>query len=106
MFIDTFKEIKLVSVPDMKYLVTDPEPRGEIAIKGNNITLGYYKQEQLTKEAYGEDGYFYTGDVGCLHKDGTFSIIDRKKNLVKLAHGEYIALEKLEAVYGSSPFVS
>ncbi|EFC44449.1 acyl CoA synthetase [Naegleria gruberi] len=99
-------QIKLVSVPDMGYIATGDEPRGEIAIKGNNVTMGYFKQEKLTKESYASDGYFYTGDIGVLHKDGTYSIIDRKKNLTKLATGEYIALERLESVYGNSPFVS
>nr|CAG4714299.1 unnamed protein product [Naegleria fowleri] len=99
-------QIKLISVPEMGYTIHDEEPRGEIAIKGNNVSLGYYKQDQLTKEAYTSDGYFLTGDIGVLHKDGTFSIVDRKKNLTKLVNGEYIALEKLESVYGNCPFVS
>jgi len=99
-------EIKLVDVPDMKYLVSDKEPRGEILIRGNNVTLGYYKNKKKTEEDFDKDGWFHTGDVGRVNKDGTLSIIDRKKNLVKLSHGEYVALENLESIFGTSPFVS
>ncbi|KAL9644312.1 hypothetical protein ABK040_005773 [Willaertia magna] len=99
-------QVKLVSVPEMNYLVTDNPPRGEIVIKGHTVTMGYYKQEELTKESYGEDGYFKSGDIAVLNPNGSFSIIDRKKNLIKLSQGEYIAIEKLESIYGNSPFIA
>jgi long-subunit acyl-CoA synthetase (AMP-forming) len=59
----------------------------------------YFKQEALTKEAITEDGWFKTGDIGQWESDGTLSIIDRIKNLVKLQNGEYIALDRLESIY-------
>lgn len=105
-------EIKLVSVPDMAYNVTDvdeegrPTPRGEVCLRGANIFSGYYKMEKETAEVFSPDGYFHTGDIGRWNPDGTLSIIDRKKNIFKLSQGEYIAAEKLEGVYTRSPYIS
>ncbi|KAJ3036831.1 long-chain fatty acid-CoA ligase [Rhizophlyctis rosea] len=66
---------------------------------------GYYKQDALTKETLTEDGWLMTGDIAEMYPDGTMQIIDRKKNLVKLSNGEYIALEKLEAGYKTNKYV-
>ncbi len=100
-------EVKLVSVPDLNYTVQDkPLPRGEVWVRGTNVTSGYFKRPDITKEVFQDDGWFLTGDIGQLNMDGTFTLIDRKKNLVKLAHGEYLALERLESVYGNSPFIA
>lgn len=100
-------EVKLVDVREMGYTVHDkPYPRGEIVVRGPVVTRGYYKRPELTAEVYGKDGWFYTGDIGQINEDGSLSVVDRKKNLVKLAHGEYVALERLESIYGNSPFVS
>jgi long-chain acyl-CoA synthetase len=99
-------EIKLVDCPKMNYLSTDePCPRGEIWIRGANVTKGYYKMEEKTKEDF-IDGWFKTGDIGQLNVNGTLSIIDRMKNLVKPPHGEYIAIEKLESMYKNCPLVA
>eukprot|EP01102_Stenamoeba_stenopodia_P022800 TRINITY_DN9638_c0_g1_i1.p1 TRINITY_DN9638_c0_g1~~TRINITY_DN9638_c0_g1_i1.p1 ORF type:complete len:691 (-),score=170.11 TRINITY_DN9638_c0_g1_i1:120-2192(-) len=97
-------EIKLVDVPDMGYVSSSNPPRGEVWISGGNIALGYFKNEEKTKEDF-KDGWFATGDVGQWNPDGTLSIIDRKKNLVKLSHGEYIALERLESIYKGASLV-
>jgi long-chain acyl-CoA synthetase len=100
-------QIKLVDVPDLGYFSTDkPYPRGEIWIKGGNVSSGYYMEPEKTRDAYTNDGWFMTGDIGIWLEDGALRIIDRKKNLVKLGHGEYVALEHLESIYGNSPFVS
>lgn len=92
-------QIKLVDWAEGGYRVNDkPLPRGEIVIGGKNITAGYYKNDTLTKECYkDEEGltWFYTGDIGEALPDGSFKIIDRKKDLVKLQYGEYISLGKV-----------
>jgi len=93
-------EFKLIDVPEMQYTSSDkPCPRGEIWIRGHGVSLGYYNNPQKTAEDFTADGWFKTGDIGQLNENLTFSIIDRKKNLIKPPHGEYIAPERLESVY-------
>ncbi|GAA96553.1 uncharacterized protein L969DRAFT_94983 [Mixia osmundae IAM 14324] len=99
-------EVKLVDIEETKYFSSNNPPQGEVWVRGNSLTQGYYKREEQTKKDFTEDGWFMTGDVGQWNADGTLSIIDRKKNLVKLSGGEYIAIERLEATYKSCPLVS
>lgn len=99
-------EFKLVDVPEMQYTSNDqPNPRGEICIRGASIFSGYLHNPEETKKAVDSDGWFHTGDVGLWTANGTLRVIDRVKNLIKPSHGEYIALEKLEAVYRTCPLV-
>lgn len=98
-------EIKLVDFPDAGYYSTNKPPQGEIWIRGPSVTEGYWDNEQETKEAITEDGWFKTGDIGEFNANGHLKIIDRKKNLVKTLNGEYIALEKLESAYRTAPVV-
>lgn len=112
-------ECKLESTPEicdkagLPYLSTDRrdvegEPvfgRGEIVVRGTNISSGYYTMPDKTKEVWEDDGWFHTGDIGQFLSDGSLRIVDRKKNLVKLKGGEYIALEKMEMTYGNCDFV-
>ncbi|KAI8996887.1 hypothetical protein BDB01DRAFT_7604 [Pilobolus umbonatus] len=96
-------EVKMVDHPDLGYLSTNlPRPQGEVYIRGPSVTTGYYKHPELTKDAFTEDGWLKSGDIGEWTESGTISIIDRVKNLVKLSNGEYIAVEKLESVYKTS----
>ena len=98
-------EVKLVDFPDAGYLAKNNPPQGEIFIRGGSVTSYYWQNEEETKQAFTDDGWFMTGDIGEFDKYGHLRIIDRKKNLVKTLNGEYIALEKLESVYRSSPVV-
>ncbi|KAI8064419.1 hypothetical protein BC940DRAFT_306204 [Gongronella butleri] len=99
-------EIKLVDVPDANYFSTNtPKPQGEVWVRGPSVTKGYWKRDDITRETITDDGWLMTGDIAEWNENGTLSIIDRKKNLVKLSNGEYIALEKLESIYKSCLFV-
>ncbi|HET8854915.1 MAG TPA: AMP-dependent synthetase/ligase [Salinimicrobium sp.] len=79
---------------------------GEILTKGPNLMLGYYKEEEKTREAIDENGYFHTGDIGELDADGFLKITDRKKEMFKTSGGKYIAPQKVENLLKQSRFIA
>ena len=78
---------------------------GEIMVKGDGVMLGYYKNEQATREALTEDGWLYTGDLGYFDKEGYLYITGRSKNLIILDNGKNIYPEELEAHLAAIPGV-
>lgn len=102
--------IKLVNWEEGSYTVNDkPHPRGEIVIKSRQVAGGYYKNEEKTREVFQRDDdgemWFYSGDIGEVDDLGRLKIIDRKKDLVKLATGEYVSLGKVEMLIKTNRFV-
>ena len=77
---------------------------GEILCKGPNVMMGYYKDPEKTAEAI-IDGYFHTGDIGNIDKDGFLSITDRKKEMFKTSGGKYIAPQLIENTMKQSRFI-
>lgn len=102
-----FLEACLESAPDLEYTVHDrPNPRGELLVRGSVLFKGYYKNDEETKKTVDHDGWFHTGDICEIDSLGRFKIIDRKKNVLKLAQGEYISPERIENVYlGSTSLI-
>lgn len=99
-------EEKLVDFAEAGYLTTNDPPQGELWIRGPSVTKGYYNNDEETRAACRDDGWFMTGDIAQFEPNGHVKIVDRKKNLVKTLKGEYIALEKLESVYRASSLVA
>lgn len=93
-------EICLLDVPDMEYYSTDkPQPRGELLLRGSSLFSGYYRNDEETGKAMTPDEWFCTGDIATVDSRGRFQIIDRRKNVLKLAQGEYISPERIENIY-------
>lgn len=124
-------DARLESIPEMNYDALSSTPQGEICIRGDTLFSGYYKRDDLTKEVL-IDGWFHTGllilarfmlfsyfvktmylfilydvsgDIGEWQPNGSMKVIDRKKNIFKLAQGEYVAVENLENIYVLVPAV-
>lgn len=98
-------EFKIVSVPDLNYHAKGRTPRGELLVRGPGLMREYFLDPEKTAEAFTEDGWLRTGDIVELVASGAVRIIDRRKNIFKLAHGEYVAPERLENIYSTSPWV-
>ena len=85
----------------------DPEHiAGEIQAKGENITIGYYKNPEASANAFTEDGYLRTGDLGVMDKEGNIFIKGRSKSMILTANGQNVYPEELEAIVNNQPYVA
>lgn len=84
----------------------DPENiPGEIQVRGENVMVGYYKNEEATKNAFTPDGWLRTGDLGTVTSDGTISIRGRSKSMILTSNGQNIYPEEIESKLNNLPFV-
>ena len=97
---------KAVDVAEVRIDSDDPQHVvGEIQARGQNITIGYYKNEEATANAFTEDGWLRTGDLGIIDADGNIFIRGRSKNMILGPSGQNIYPEELEAVVNNQPYV-
>jgi long-chain acyl-CoA synthetase len=78
---------------------------GEILCKGPNVTPGYFKDPELTKQAFDDEGWFRTGDIGHIEDSKFLMVTDRKKEIFKLSNGKFIAPQIIENVFKESPVI-
>ena len=89
--------------------IANPDPTtgvGEIQAKGDNICLGYYKNEAATAAAFTADGFLHTGDLGTIDSDGNIFIKGRSKNMILSPNGQNIYPEEIEAVVAGESYVA
>ena len=93
-------------MPGVEIKINNPneEGIGEIIAKGPNIMLGYYENEEETNKVL-KDGWFYTGDLGYIDKEGFIFITGRQKNVIVLKNGKNIYPEELETLVNNLPYV-
>lgn len=85
----------------------DPEHiAGEIQAKGDNICIGYYKNPEASANAFTDDGFLKTGDLGIMDKDGNVFIKGRSKSMILTANGQNVYPEEVEAIINDQPFVA
>ena len=109
---DDYKTAKLYScgkiVPNMEMKIDSPDPQnipGELLVKGANVFLGYYKNEDATREVLDADGWLHTGDMGVIDADGYLFLRGRSKCMILGPSGQNIYPEEVEAVLDTRPYV-
>ena len=97
------------AVANMEVKVLSPDPAnipGEIICRGDNVMLGYYKNEEATKEVLDADGWMHTGDLGVIDEEGNVTIKGRSKNMLLGPSGQNIYPEEIEDKLNNMPYVN
>ena len=109
---EDYKLAKLYScgriVPNMEMKIDSPDPQniaGELLVRGANVFLGYYKNEEATREVLDADGWLHTGDMGIIDADGYLFLRGRSKCMILGPSGQNIYPEEVEAVLDTRPYV-
>lgn len=98
---------KIVRGMEIKILSNDPQNiPGEILVRGENVMLGYYKNEEATRQALDDEGWYHTGDQGIIDREGFVFIKGRLKSMLLGANGQNIYPEEIEALLNEMPFVA
>ena len=95
--------------PRMEVRIDSPDQQhviGEILVRGTNVMLGYYKNEEATAAVLDKDGWYHTGDLGVMDAEGNIFIKGRSKNMLLGANGQNIYPEEIEDKLGSLPYVT
>lgn len=104
--VNSFGKIKIGTVGHvLDNLEVKIQEDGEITVKGPSVFKGYFKNEEQTAEAFTQDGFFKTGDIGHIDDEGYLQITDRKKEMFKTSGGKYIAPQVLENQAKASKFI-
>ena len=106
--VNTVNSVNMLRIGSVGKVVDNVEvkfgPDSEILVKGPNVMMGYYKDEEKTDEVI-KDGWFHTGDIGELDEDGFLRITDRKKEMFKTSGGKYVSPALLENALKASLFI-
>lgn len=97
------------TIPSLEVRINSNDPEnipGEFQVKGECVFAGYYKNPEATAEAFTEDGWFKTGDLGTLDKDSTLFLVGRCKNMLLSSNGQNIYPEEIEVLLNSQPYVA
>lgn len=109
---DDWKDEKLYScgkiAPNLEIKIESADPQnvpGEVLVRGANVFLGYYKNEEATSAVFTKDGWFRTGDMGVIDADGSLFLKGRSKCMILGPSGQNIYPEEIETVLNSQPYV-
>ena len=110
---EDWKKFKMGScgkaAPRMVVKIDSPDPEniaGEIITKGDNVMLGYFKNEEATAQVIDKDGWLHTGDMGVIDAEGNITIKGRSKNMLLSASGQNIYPEEIEDLLNNLPYIS
>ena len=97
------------AVDTLEVTIDSPDPEkeiGEIILRGENVMMGYYKNEKATREMIDEKGWMHTGDLGVIDKEGNIFIKGRSKSMILGPSGKNIFPEEIEAVINNMDYIA